>query len=90
MIRSCNHCNKKIGFWEFYKQEMKNRNIYTCTECKTVHKATTFSVILFTIIYIAPLVYLIGKQRYLLGSFVWIFFSLFVLQPIIIQYKEKK
>lgn len=90
MIRNCCNCNSKISFWELYKQSMKNRNIYKCTECKAVHKATTFSLILFTIIYIAPLIYLIGKQRYLLLTLAWIFFSFFVLQPIIIQYKEKK
>ena len=69
---------------------MKDRYNYTCTECGTVHKATIFSIIINSIIFLGPLFALMGQRKFYLVTIVWIFVSTLLIQPFILQYKQQK
>ena len=56
--------------------------------CGTVHKVTIFSIIVNGVIFLIPFVYLSVEKKLLL-AIIWILIFNFVVQPFVLQYKEK-
>lgn len=89
MLIKCKNCNLKYPFGSLYKQFFsKNRYIGTCPKCGTVYKATTFSKIITLLIFVIPFTHFIEEKKLLL-YIIWILIFSIVLQPIILQFKEK-
>lgn len=96
MIRECSNCNTKISLSEFYKQYFsKDRFKYTCSICGTVHKATTFSIIIsiiaYSVIFTILFLHFIPKSKltFIVNFSLVIIMYFLLLQPLILQYKKK-
>jgi hypothetical protein len=87
MIKECSNCTSKITFLDYYKQFIKNRYRCTCKECGAIYKATTLSIILNLIVMVIPFIYMGIKDLFLL-NIIWIIIWGFLLQPIILLYKN--
>ncbi len=88
MLKKCSNCNSKVSISEFYKQYFRNRYIYKCPKCGTVHGAITFSRILnFAILVI--LYFLLIKRFSLLTNIFLLLFYISIVEPLLSIYKKK-
>ncbi len=89
MIKECSNCHSKISFIEYYKHYFKNRFIYTCSKCGTVHRSTTFSRIVTAIILIITILYSTTKSSSFSLNIFWILIYFLILEPLLLQYERK-
>lgn len=88
MIRKCSNCGSKVSISEFYKQYYRNRYIYKCTKCGTVHGAIAVSRILNFIILVA-FYFLLIRRFSLLTNIFLILTYIAVVEPLLSIYKRK-